>query len=93
MKYKVDEQIPAGAQVRVEVEWDKTIKKVRITGDFLAHPESVIESIEESLVGLPSAAWESSLLARINSAVDDSKATLIGISAWDIARLVKRAVS
>ncbi|TAL48522.1 hypothetical protein EPN87_00405 [archaeon] len=92
MKYKTEDKIN-GYSVRVEVEWDNVIKKIRITGDFFAYPESVIEKIEEKLAGLSAEAWESSLLSRINDAIEEEKGRLVGISMMDISKLVKRAVS
>lgn len=92
MKYKVEEEIN-GYSVRVDVEWDDLIRKVRITGDFFAYPESVIENIEEKLVGLPAQAWESSLLSRINDAIEEERGALVGISMLDISKMIKKAVS
>ncbi len=68
-----------------------TISKVKITGDFFLHPEDAILKVEESLSGIPLDTSEEEMASIAAKALVG--ANLIGASANDIARILKRALS
>ncbi len=45
-------KVREGKLVKVEVEYDEVIRKIKITGDFFLHPEEILEKIEKSTLGL-----------------------------------------
>jgi lipoate-protein ligase A len=94
------EKIVGGKLVSVEV-WPSdrskgqapgTAIRVRISGDFFLHPEDAIEDMESSLTGMGLDSEESDIEATIKASLARSKATLIGATASDIARLFVKAV-
>lgn len=87
------EKVIGGKLLRVKVEFDSVFKRVQITGDFFAHPEDGIEEIEKSLFGLETSKDENFLTLKIKEVTEKNKLTLVGISAEDIARNLKKATS
>ena len=86
----VQEKVPGGKLVCVEVESSgKRIEKIKITGDFFLHPEDTIEKIERSLLGKGPDDDLAGLIARILS---ENNAQLIGATADDLERLVRKAM-
>lgn len=69
-----------------------TIADVSLSGDFFLHPEETVDRIESRLKGMPSDASESDLSIAIESCLSESEARLIGASAQDIAKLLRKAV-
>jgi len=52
MRGTVVRKIPGGKLLRVSVECDgDVIRRVAINGDFFAHPEEAVESLEKALAG------------------------------------------
>jgi len=85
----IQEKIPGGKLLCVDVEFSEgRIQKIKITGDFFLHPEETIDKIEASLVGVKP---EGRLDVIILAALAANKAQLIGVSAEDIERLIKKA--
>ena len=90
-----EEKIAGGKLVCIEV-WSadsSTADAVRISGDFFLHPEDSIRDIEDSLVGLPLSSDESAIESTIAKSLQKRDASLVGVSAKDLARLFARAVS
>ncbi|MCD6464149.1 hypothetical protein J7L02_01340 [Candidatus Woesearchaeota archaeon] len=70
-------------RITAEIHKDKNqplIQDVRITGDFFAHPETVIEELEARLKGI--ALQEQALRVVINNCLKN--ATIIGFSSQDL---------
>ncbi len=87
-----EEKIPGGKMLAVEADVSGgKITKVKITGDFFLHPEDAILRLEESLSGISSGASEDEVESIAEKALEG--ADLIGASARDIARILKKAVS
>ena len=83
-------KVAGGKLVEAEVEASGgRITRVRITGDFFAHPEEVVEEVERRLAGAP-ANW-GEVLSRIRSTLEKMNAVLVGVSAEDIAEVVLKA--
>ena len=83
-------KVAGGKLIEAEVETSGgRITSVRITGDFFAHPEEVIEEVERRLAGAP-AKW-GEVLSRIRSTLEKMNAVLVGVSAEDIAEVVLKA--
>ena len=68
---------------------DGRITRVRITGDFFAHPEDVVEEVERRLVG--SRLDRGEVAGRVSSAVADLNAILVGVSVGDLVEVVLKA--
>ncbi len=89
-----EEKIAGGKLVCIEV-WSSdssTADRVRISGDFFLHPEDSIEDIEDSLIGAPLDSDECGIESRIARTLQKRGASLVGVSAKDIARMFVRAV-
>jgi len=83
-------KVAGGKLVEAEVEVsDGRIARVRITGDFFAHPEDVVEEVEKRLVG--SRLDPEEVAERVSSAVADLNATLVGVSVRDLVEVVLKA--
>jgi lipoate-protein ligase A len=80
-------KIPGGKLVKVKLEVSSgRITKVTILGDFFLHPEETLQKIEESLIG--TIVDETSIGNIIAQTLVDSRATLIGATASDIAKTI-----
>ncbi|MBI2085363.1 MAG: hypothetical protein HYT71_02520 [Candidatus Aenigmarchaeota archaeon] len=86
------EKVVGGKLLRVKVDFDSKINQVRITGDFFAHPEDVIEKIENSLSGLSVNAGEEEMRHKIENVITKTGADVVGIDAASIARNIMKAV-
>ncbi len=86
------EKVVGGKLLRVKVEFDSKINKIQITGDFFAHPEDVIEKIENSLSGMRSDATESEIKAKVDDVIVKTNADIVGIDAVAIARNLIKAI-
>ncbi len=86
------EKVQGGKLLRVKVDCEEKINKAQITGDFFAHPEDVIEKIENSLIGMRSDATESEIKSTIDDVIAKTNADIAGIDAVAIARNLVKAV-
>lgn len=86
------EKIAGGKLLRVKVDFNGKINKVQITGDFFAHPEDVIEKIENSLNGMSLDTNETEIQKKVGKVLEESKADIVGIDAIAIARNMIKAV-
>ena len=77
-----------GGVIRVAVEADDVIKKIKITGDFFIFPEDSVEALEKALVGR--SANESELLRVIKDFCEDIDAH--GIEPEDIIKAITKAL-
>ncbi|NJD52030.1 MAG: hypothetical protein FIB07_04100 [Candidatus Methanoperedens sp.] len=85
-------KVKEGKIVKVEVEFDDVIKKLRITGDFFLHPEEVLDDIEKSMVGLKKNVSSDAMVIKIRNIVRDYNTQMIGISPESIAEVLKEAL-
>lgn len=86
-------KVKGGKMVRLHLIHDgESVRSVRITGDFLLHPEEALERIEMGLNGLPVHEDRDLYLSRIEEEVRLQRAQLIGFSEGDIADLVMEAM-
>ncbi len=86
------QKVKEGKLVKVEVEYNKSITKLRITGDFFLHPEDILERIEHSLTGLEKDASEEAIASRIQKISEACDAQMIGISPASLAHVIKEAL-
>ncbi len=92
MRY--EEKVPGGKLVCIEI-WpssDKTVSKIKITGDFFLHPEDCITEIEKSLVGLSLDSSQLDLTKILESILTRNNAQLIGVTPEQLADLFNKAV-
>ncbi|MDA8426688.1 MAG: hypothetical protein M0Z80_11180, partial [Treponema sp.] len=89
MEKRLDYKVPGGKLIRVAVELDSgLVRRVRVAGDFFAHPENLFEEAEASLVALP----PERLPAAAAAAFEREGLVIFGASASDIAEALGRAV-
>lgn len=85
-------KVKEGKLVKVEVEYDKVIKKIKITGDFFLHPEDILEKIEKSMLGAKKDAGMEAIASKIQRIMDAHGAQMIGISPQSLALVIKKAL-
>jgi len=71
------------------VEHHGRIEKIKITGDFFLHPETLIDEMEAALVNKP--LNEGVIAGTIERLMKERDATLIGASPEDIAKCIMMA--
>ena len=91
---RCEEKIVGGKLVCIEV-WStnqSTADRVMISGDFFLHPEDSIVDIEDSFIGMPLDSDENAVESMILKSLAKRDASLVGVSAKDIARIFSKAV-
>ncbi len=89
---RASRKVKEGKVVKVEIEHDELIKRIKITGDFFLHPEDALEKIEESLPGLEKGANLETITSKIQKIVDASGAQMIGLSPESLASVIKETL-
>ena len=84
-------KVKEGKLVKVEVECDGFIKKIKITGDFFLHPEDTLDKIEKSILGLGKDAGTEEIASRIHEIVEANDARMIGVSPESLAQVIREA--
>ncbi|HUV24111.1 MAG TPA: hypothetical protein VMW26_01650 [Methanomassiliicoccales archaeon] len=88
-----ERKVKGGKLVRVRLIHDgEMIRSVRITGDFLLHPEETLVDIEMGLFGIPLDGGRDFFLEVVNGIAAERNAQFIGFSAEDIADLLEEAL-
>jgi len=87
---RLDYKVPGGKLVRVSVDVEGgTASRVRVAGDFFAHPESAFDEAEAGLSGLPAA----DLPEAAERAFSRPDLALYGLEAKDIAEALRLALT
>ncbi len=88
METKIIKKVEGGKLLKIflDIKNDK-IQKVRITGDFFAHPEESIEILERKLEGKSC----EDIRDLIKEFIDENKVKLYGIDAKSIEETIKEA--
>jgi lipoate-protein ligase A len=86
------QKVKEGKVVKVEVEYDEVIRKIKITGDFFLHPEEILEKIEKSTLGLNKDTSMEAIASKIQRIVKAHDAQMIGISPESMAAVIKEAL-
>ncbi len=76
--------------VRLNSEGGK-LTSIRVSGDFFAYPESVIGRIEKALLG-SDLSGRAQMRERINRAISEDDAELIGVDADSLLETIEMAV-
>jgi lipoate-protein ligase A len=92
MRSFAERKVSGGKLVCIEIEYDSSIRSVKITGDFFLHPEESLQKIEKSLIGLGADADRKEIVGRIAQIVAEENAELIGITPEAIAETILKAV-
>ena len=87
------EKVAGGKLIKVRVNYENSVKEVKITGDFFLYPDGGLEQIENSLMGISKDASEQNICDLIQTVVHLNKIQLIGIDVQSIARNVKKAMA
>ncbi|MCZ7382260.1 MAG: hypothetical protein O8C64_11910 [Candidatus Methanoperedens sp.] len=86
------QKVREGKIVKVEVEYDESIKSLKITGDFFMHPEDVLDEIEKSMSGLEKEASVEVIASKIHTIMIAHDARMIGVSPESLAEVMKEAL-
>jgi lipoate-protein ligase A len=86
------QKVREGKLVKVEVECDGFIQKIKITGDFFLHPEDALETIEKNILGLGKDASAEAIASRINEIVEANDVQMMGISTESLALVIREAL-
>lgn len=92
MKGSASKKVEGGKLIKIELDYDKRINKVKITGDFFLHPEDSILDIENILKGLDVNEEGSNIIKIINDVIEKNNAEMIGINAEAIVEVLKEAL-
>lgn len=88
MESRASVKVPDGKLIKIDLEYDNTIKSVKLHGDFFIEPPKALDTIEERLKGLPSDIKKEEILNKL----DNIEADLIGFSRENIAEAVRKAI-
>ena len=87
---KAEYKVKGGKLVKIQLAQRSTrIEKIKITGDFFLHPETLIETLEKALKGR--LLHEQDLTEFIDSLLKREKAALLGVAPKDIAKCIMMA--
>lgn len=87
---RLDYKVPGGKLLRVSIDVDGGIaSRVRVAGDFFAHPESAFDEAEAGLSGLSAA----DLPEAAERAFSRPDLALYGLGARDIAEALRLALT
>lgn len=86
------QKVKEGKLVKVEVEYDEYIKRLRITGDFFLHPEDMLEKIEKSMVGMKKNSRVGVIVSKIQEIAEANDVQMIGVSPESLALLIREAL-
>ena len=86
------QKVKEGKLIKVEVEFDGTVRRIKITGDFFLHPEDILEQIENSMVGMEKEVSEKEIASKIRDITEAYKAQMIGFSEESLAQVIKEAL-
>lgn len=75
-------KVPGGKLLKIFLDYDDKINKIKITGDFFLYPEESLEKLEEELIGL--GLDKEVLLKKIDDFFKDNNVKLFGIKGSDI---------
>ncbi len=86
------QKVREGKLVKVEVEYDEFVRKIKITGDFFLHPEDVLEKIEKSILGLRKDTGTEEITSKIHEIAKANDVQMIGISPESLALVIREAL-
>ncbi|MCZ7358248.1 MAG: hypothetical protein O8C66_06370 [Candidatus Methanoperedens sp.] len=86
------QKVKEGKLVKVEVEYDEYIKRLRITGDFFMHPEDMLEKIETSMVGMKKNSRVGVIVSKIQEIAEANDVQMIGVSPESLALVIREAL-
>ncbi len=88
----VSQKVKEGKLVKVEIEYDEVIRKIKITGDFFLHPEDTLDIVEKSMIGLEKSTNIETITSKIHRIAQANDAQMIGISPESLALVIKEAL-
>ncbi len=85
-------KVEGGKLVNVEVFYNDTIEKVKVTGDFFIHPEEGLEDVEQALAGVDICSSADGMTNLIERVVTAKQIMMIGVNPKVIAVVVMEAL-
>ncbi len=92
MRGSAKKKVTGGKLISIRVEFNGSIDKIEIMGDFFLHPEESISYIEESILNTRTDEPEAALAQRISNVAESKKIEMIGVTPEAIASTVKMAI-
>lgn len=88
MKASSSVKVEDGKLVKINLEYDDTITRVQLRGDFFLEPPEALKKIENKINGLPIETGREELAEKI----DEVDARFIGFEPVHVAEAVEKAV-
>ncbi len=85
-------KVKEGKLVKVELEYDNVVRKIKITGDFFLHPEDALEKIEEGMLDTRKDESMEAIASKVQRAMNAQCAQMIGLSPESLALVIKEAL-
>jgi len=82
MKGKSILKVPGGKLLKIFLEYDDKIRKIKITGDFFMHPEESLDKLEKELIGLK--LDKEIILIKVDEFLKKKNVKLFGLESKDI---------
>ena len=92
MQGEATEKVPGGKLVRIKVDFDDSVKDIKITGDFFLHPEECIHEIENIMKNVEINFDDNTIIAKIDGVLKENNAELIGINSETLAKTLRKAI-
>jgi lipoate-protein ligase A len=89
LKAYSSQKLKEGKIIKVLIEFDNVITKVKISGDFFLHPEEVLDDIEKSMLDLKRDVSFETLVLKIHNIIKRYDAQMIGISPESLALVIR----
>jgi hypothetical protein len=87
------QKVSGGKLISVHIEFDDSVRKVEILGDFFMHPEEKLREIERSLVGIGIDESEGKIRERIEKVAKENNIEMIGVTPEAISSTIKMAIA
>jgi len=84
-------KVPGGKLLKIFLDYNSKINKIKITGDFFLYPEESLEELEKELIGLE--LDKEVLLKKIDDFFKDNNVKLFGVNSSDIVEGIINCLS
>ncbi len=92
VKGSAKQKVPGGKLVSIRMEFDSSITKIEILGDFFMHPEEKIKEIEKGLLKTSVQESEKEMSERIEKIARKNNIEMIGVTPEAISNTIKMAI-
>ncbi len=93
MKGMARQKVHGGKLLCVKIEYEKSIDKIQILGDFFVYPEESLWAIEDGLIGVSINTGADEIARIVEDIAKAQNAEMIGITPAAIAQTILMAVT